>query len=435
MLSRWRKLPVVLVDLLLLFAFLWFFRIDLVALGTVGVGVLGVDSDQYLSYVGTLLNRHISYDSPVSEFTEATLTRTPGYPLFLVPVVLASDILGSFNQWLVISHAAAWCFAAIVFTRTVGRALGERASFLVFLLACLVVRPFAFQLMSDWLAVMVAAITCCLFWLFIRTKKSLWLLLSIFSASCAVLIRPDYLVLVALVLVGAVVVAWRSPAAQRGTMLWAGLGVIPSLAPLAFLLITNWERHKQLTLIPREGHVYELVSVLGPEPRLDLSLPGRALLEARQGLPKQATNREILETITLEPHALNAVALGNLALMESAHTRSHISWIEANATLAEISAIYIRTYPWRYIFAVLCGISSLVWGLPAYIAIWRSYAINPGGLPAFGILTASFQVLHVCGVATVHIMHARYYLPGACLLLLGALVCVFSMIGPSKENE
>lgn len=426
MVSIREKVRSLLVTAVLLVTFCWFFRLDLAIRGDVLIGAVGVDSDQYLSYVSTILGRHLSYESQVSQFTDATLTRTPGYPLFLVGVVFFSQIFGPFSSALIMAHAAIWLLATLVFARTVGRNLGAQKSFAIFLLASLTIRVYAFQLMSDWLAIMVTSIACCCFWAYTQTKKPWIFSISLFSASCAALIRPDYFLLISMILVSGAVVARTLVLGQQNDRRTFISATIVGLVPLGMLLGWNLARFGSLTLIPREGHLYELASILGPEPQLSLDSSGQELLRARQGYPRQATNGELLEMITLEPHALNSIALNNLGLLETAQLESGLSWLDVNRTLVTISKTYIQTYPNQYAFAVLCGVSSLVWGLPAYLIIFMSYVRGQRALSFFGLFVAFFHVLHVCGVSTVHILHARYYLPSASLLVLGALACVLS---------
>ena len=426
MLSAPAKFWALLGSSVLVLTFCWFFRLDLVIQRDVWIGAIGVDSDQYLSYVNFILDRNLSYESQVSQFTAATLTRTPGYPLFLIPVVFLSDLLGSFPSALVLAHATAWVFAALFFSRTVGRDLGLQRSVALFLIASLIIRPYAFQLMSDWLAIMVTTIACCYFWAFTQNRKMQTLFLSLFSASCTVLIRPDYFVLVGMILVGGALVIRPQISFQSNTLRSLTLASIAGVVPLGMLLGWNVARFGCLTIIPREGHLYELASILGPEPHLELDSSGRSLLRARQAPPQQATNGELLEMITLEPQALNSIALNNLGLLEAAQVRSGVTWLEANRVLATISKIYIQTYPERYAFAILCGVSSLLWGVPAYLIIVVSFLRKRSVHSIFGLFVALFHVLHICGVSLVHIVHARYYLPSASLLIAGALVCLFS---------
>lgn len=411
---------------LLLLAICWYFRLDLVIQGDVVVGAVGVDSDQYLECVNTLLGRHLSYGSQITVFTPGTLTRTPGYPLFLIPVALLSDFVGSFAQNLILAHAMAWLGAVLVFMRTVGRDLGPQKGLMVFLIAGLLIRPFAFQLMSDWLAIMVASIACCCFWTFIQNTRRSTFSISLFSASCAALVRPDYVILVVMVMVGGAIVSRRQPGIHKSRFRFIPLATLAGLSPIAALLVWNTWRLGAPEFIPREGHLYELVSILGPEPRLDLDGPGQTLLNARQGLPRQVSNANLLEMFTLNPQSLSSIALNNLGILEAARARSGISWPEANRALANISRVYIETYPGRYAFAVLCGISPLLWGLPAYLIIISTFRKRDCSQSLYGVFVALFHVLHLCGVSTVHIVHARYYLPSASLLVVGALACVLS---------
>jgi hypothetical protein len=280
--------------------------------------------------------------------------------------------------------------------------------------------------MSDWLAIMIASVSCCYLWRFTQTGRATAFFISLFFASCATLVRPDYLVLVVIVVVGGVLAPLALPYSRPSRLRDLLCAGITGFVPIGMLLGWNALRFGDIVLIPREGHLYELASILGPEPRLELDAAGQAILNARQAPPQQATTSDLLGMITLKPHALNAIALRNLGILEAAQARSGVSWIEANRALAAISQRYIETYPGRYVFTVLCGISSLLWGVPAYLMIGISFVKKHSAQSLFGIVVCLFHVLHVCGVSAVHIMHSRYYLPSASLLVMGALVCLLS---------
>jgi hypothetical protein len=434
MLSLPLKLLSPLKNIALVLACCWFFRLDLVFKGHVTIGAVGVDSDQYLSYLNTILGSTLSFESQITSFTPAILTRTPGYPLFLVLAVMLGSIAGSFAQGLILAHAVVWVSAAFVFAQTVGRDLGVRKSLVIFLVASLIIRPLAFQLMSDWLAIMIASVSCCYLWAFTQKGRAVDFFVSIFCASCATIVRPDYLILVCIVAVGGVLAPVALPSfrlTSPRSLLFAG---ITGVVPLGMLLGWNALRFGDIVFIPREGHLYELASILGPEPQLELDAAGQALLNARQAPPQQATTSELLGMITLEPHALNSIALRNLGILEAAQARSGVSWLEANRALAAISKRYLETYPERYALAILCGISSLLWGVPAYLMIGISFVKRHTAQSLFGLVVCIFHVLHVGGVSAVHIMHARYYLPSASLLILGALVCLFSKSRPTHAG-
>ncbi len=396
---------------------IWFFKVVPSSQGTLMVGALGNDTDQYLQYASVLSGIKVGLVDKTRVIADPLVVRTPGYPIILAIALFFEQWGLTFAQALIVVHAVLWMLAASSFVWALSGYVARLELVGLLLISSILMRPHLFKVMPEWSVFCFSVCAASFFIRYSRTRSGCSLALCIFSACLIALIRPDFIVYPVLLCALAIVISDR----RKRDLAALTFGMTPVLLWLIF----NLSRFDRLTMAPVEGHVYALVSLLGEEPAIPND-PQTASYRSFYTHKPQKLGKEYLffELISLEP--LRALDIGgaNLSLADLARQRSGVSLLEANRAQLALASAYIREYPLSYAFAVLVGISTLIWATPAFVMLAICRRSTNRHFLLFAYIGALLHVVHVAFVSSVNIMHERYYMPTASLLLCGALLLI-----------
>ncbi len=401
-------------------AALIFFRIDTLLAGESVLGVLGVDSDQYLSVAAEMAGIKVPIVAGVSSFVSGWIVRMPGYPALLACFLSLVHFGISVPSALTLANLA-FAVGAIAHFRCIFKdSFSTAQSMLIFMAGALMMRPYFFMVMSEWalfcalvsfLALLAAA--------FDRGSARVYFAAAC-AASVAIFIRPDYIVLAPIIVAASLM---RCPAAMRHH-----LAVAMGLIPVALLLSFNLQRYGRPALLPVEGYQFILTSIIADQ-KIDAAEAGECALENSAYVERLGraplTTFPFLTVFHAEP--LISAGLGNLDLITSAlRPIAKNEWLRINDCLLAYSRDIIAARPLRFLLLVLCGCGTLLWCAPI-VALFYFFARKislPRRLHVFFHAALAVHVFHVILVSLVNVMYERYYAPTFSILLivLAALV-------------
>ena len=415
--------------MLLTVGFLWFMRIPEALSGTVILGALGIDSDQYLSAAGDIIRTPMPVIGGRGDFESGTVVRPPGYPALLA----ASFTVGGWlhlpiTSCIVILHAVFFGLTLLVVHRTWRASLGNVYPLAITFAAALPMRDYAWMVLTEWLVFTLLIMFVCAC---VKARDSLAgfpSTIPILLVSALTLLRPDYVVLAP--------IGWWYSLGTRRSLSSALYVLLFGLAPLFVLTGINAVRFGHPSLAPLESGLFVLASTFS-EPSEIVA----ALHHVGVGIDSVSTDYAWppawRATLALEPSHLLSVGLGNWEhAIRLVKEQGELRWPVIDRTLAQSACFLVMLHPIKYVISVGMGLMTLIWVSPMSALLIRARKLRePRGSQHRMLLVAlGTHATHVFAIACLNIMYYRYYLPTFAVVLQASLLLLPAVFArPSRE--
>lgn len=386
------------------------------------VGTLDPDSDQYLEFAGWLIGRSVRTIGELTTFVPGHITRTPVYPIFLIPALLVPHAY--FIKAILWTGLFVWIAVTFVLVQTFKNFVRPATIIILCLTVSILMKHYPKVIMTEWLVYLLLLLLAALWQRFFSEPRSTLLFFVTCTSTLLTLTRPEYGFI--LLMPPLMVVLSKFPI--RSALLPITAGVLPLILWLGF----NFYRFDRITVAPMEGHIFASASVLG-DVVPDAAVPALQK-EFTTAMNERLIRREAdaaSTLVTLNPDRLIKSTSANLFTAERFGDTHDLSWLTLNDMMARYAAEAIAAHPFAYLELVFWGISSLIWSLPSFVLsllIFRRWRDRPKMRPLQWTTLGAYVLhgIHIVLIAFLNIVYFRYYLPTLSLVLFMTLLNVFA---------